>query len=303
MKWTMFAATGIGNKMDKPKLYIENAIFAKINYFVQNNTHEVGGMGLVSYNKDGNYFYIREAFLLDQEVTGVTTDLDASAVGKLELEVMGRDGDLNYWWHSHVNMSVFWSGTDLDTIKKYGKNGYMLATVFNKKKEMRSAIAYKASSSFGDSLVFIDELETIIYDSRIDELELEKENKLKVRQKTFNNNFFGYNAEKDYSNYLINGDKKSVLTQNLNHKLEKLRKAIGKKKINVHEIGAIENLSLKYAEEGYSRAVSLEAAICGVTPELIIETQDHLTQNDLQEMNELYDDYYQLAEYGAYYGQ
>ena len=44
-------------------------------------------------------------------------------------------------------MGVFWSGTDHQAIEQIGKNGWVLATVFNKKAEQRTAI-YQGGSEF-----------------------------------------------------------------------------------------------------------------------------------------------------------
>ena len=65
-------------------------------------------------------------------------------------------------------MSVFWSGTDMDTIKKLGEGGWFLSTVFNKKHEMRSAYyavngVYYSSPFEGEEgwhPRFLDELKT-----------------------------------------------------------------------------------------------------------------------------------------------
>ena len=148
--------------MNKPRLYIPRKVYQKVMHFVNECSSEVSGFGLCSYVPDKNYFWVRDVFLLDQEVGSAHTDIDAEALGKLEYECLRdkREGELNFWWHSHVNMSVFWSGQDTQTINNIAKNGYCLATVFNKKNEMRSAVSFK--SQFG--VMFIDELDTIVYD-------------------------------------------------------------------------------------------------------------------------------------------
>lgn len=72
---------------------------------------------------------------------------------------------------SHVNMAVFWSSTDTDTIKSIGKNGLCAATVFNKKEEMRSAICYSVEHPiFGKTTQLHDDVGTVYEytpDSRI----------------------------------------------------------------------------------------------------------------------------------------
>lgn len=72
---------------------------------------------------------------------------------------------------SHVNMNVFWSSTDTETITSIGKNGLCAATVFNKKEEMRSAICYSVEHPiFGVTTHLQDSIPTVyeyIPDSRI----------------------------------------------------------------------------------------------------------------------------------------
>lgn len=173
--------------MNKPRLYIPRKVHQKIMHFVTECDSEVSGMGLCSYDQAKNYFWVRDVYLLDQEVGSAHTDIDAESLGKLEYECLRdkREGDLNFWWHSHVNMGVFWSGQDTQTINSIGKNGYCLATVFNKRSEMRSAVAF--STQFGN--IFLDELETIIYDAPPSKTDIEvwnSELSTKVRKPKYN---------------------------------------------------------------------------------------------------------------------
>lgn len=65
--------------------------------------------------------------------------MDAASIAKAMYETRDDEGMFNFWWHSHVNMGVFWSGTDMDTIRQIGSQGFVVATVFNKKNEMLDA--------------------------------------------------------------------------------------------------------------------------------------------------------------------
>lgn len=170
----------------KPRLYIPRAVFNKVMFFVSKCEIEVSGMGLCSYEPNGNYFWVRDVFLLEQEAGGAHTDIDAAALGKLEHKVLSEKlpGELNFWWHSHVNMPTFWSGTDLDTIHTIGANGYCLATVFNKKKEMRSAVCHLNTDGYlKGKVTFEDELETIVYDPQTKEEEQAWERELAEKVK------------------------------------------------------------------------------------------------------------------------
>jgi len=143
----------------------------KINYWVQVSTVEISGLGKCKYDASKHAYIVSDVWLLEQENGPTTTDIEASAAAKLLYETRETEGDLNFWWHSHVNMAVFWSGTDTDTIKEFGDNGYCLATVFNKKREMRSAF-YQGANGFLPS-VFLDNLKTDTY-YMVDEALLKK---------------------------------------------------------------------------------------------------------------------------------
>jgi len=282
----------------KPKLYIPRTTHSKIMHWVNSSNLEVGGMGMVHYNKDENYFWIGDGYLLDQEVGAATTDIDAEAVGKLEMQVMGQPGNLNWWWHSHVNMSVFWSGTDRETITKYGRNGFMLATVFNKRNEMRSAICYRATTDFGNAVVFVDELETIVYDV-IDPQDVEKwtqEFKAKVREKTYAvSNTFTFDSSKydgySYGDYTDNlygkydsfKEKKEKAEEVTDIKptkaLKEVRRALNSKlsKPSLEEFNERQKKM-----EGAPKYAAYEAAIIGVSVQTYQAADALFTHQDLE---------------------
>lgn len=172
-------------KTKKPSVMISSLAMTKINYWVQASNVEISGLGKCTYNKQQNSFYVTDVFLLEQENGPTTTDIDATAAAKLLYETKDMEGHLNFWWHSHVNMGVFWSGTDTSTIKEFGDQGFCLATVFNKKREMRSAVYYKGSDF--SPPVFLDELPTQEY-FQIDEEIIKKckeEMDAKCKTKTY----------------------------------------------------------------------------------------------------------------------
>ena len=185
------------------KVHIRSEAYDKIMHWINKSSNEVGGFGKVIYNEKEKIFEIVESYLVEQEVGSASTDITANGLGKLMFETKDHEGELNWWWHSHVNMNVFWSTTDMDTIKTYGKQGWQVATVFNKKEEMRSAVAFKLTNErFGEMVQVTDELETsIIYPySLTQELikELDKEYETKVKSRSYSAS--NYNT----SNYATN---------------------------------------------------------------------------------------------------
>ena len=152
-------------------------------FWVDECDKEISGFGKVVV-KDGNYWVI-EAYLLEQEVSAATTDIDAESLAKLMGETMKEEGHLNFWWHSHVNMGAFWSGTDTDTIREIGEAGFCLATVFNKRRETRTAF-YQGGDDFLPA-IWVDDMKLQInhVTDNKSEAKWKKEMKKKVRTKTY----------------------------------------------------------------------------------------------------------------------
>lgn len=156
-------------------------VYQKIMHWVKKSPHEISGFGNVTYDKKTKVFTVVDVFLINQINSAAQTETDDVDLGKLlfQQDKAYGEGACKLWWHSHANMNTFWSGTDIDTINKYGGNGYIIATVFNKKEEMRSAVCFKANSPmFGPSVSFIDDVDTFYlhpeswdteYDSKITE--------------------------------------------------------------------------------------------------------------------------------------
>lgn len=150
--------------IEKPKIILDRMIYHKIMHWVDKSSDEVSGLGTVVQQEDGS-FKVIEVMLLPQKNTSGTTDIEAEDVAKAMYELREAEGSLNFWWHSHVNMAVFWSGTDRSTIEEFGnaggQGGFVVATVFNKKYEMRSAV-YVNSPVNGGMKIFMDEVDTRI---------------------------------------------------------------------------------------------------------------------------------------------
>jgi len=125
-----------------PRIVMDELVYQKIMYWVNKSSYEVSGLGNVVV-EEGNVLRIVDVMLCEQKNTAVTTELDGAAVGKaaFELHQSQAPGEMRFWWHSHVNMAVFWSGQDLETINALAEGGWFISTVFNKKREMRTAIS------------------------------------------------------------------------------------------------------------------------------------------------------------------
>lgn len=168
-------------------LVITPGVWEKVMYWVRACPKEIGGMGKVVYDPATKAFTVTEAYLLHQEVTGSETELDDSSLATLMYETRNDPGHLKWWWHSHVNMDTFWSGTDRSTIDTFGKRGWFTATVFNKSGKYRSALAFKAEHTlFGNTTVTYDDVTTHVQEvHNPSHAAWEEEYKAKVKEKQY----------------------------------------------------------------------------------------------------------------------
>ena len=146
-------------KIARFRVEFDPMVYHKIMHWIDKAVGEVSGLGKVVFEADGTCRVI-SAFLIEQENSGSTTDLNAAAIAKVMYEQRETPGHLNFWWHSHVNFGVFWSGTDENTIRELGSNGFLVSTVLNKKRENLSAIYIKASEILPE--IFIDSVPTLV---------------------------------------------------------------------------------------------------------------------------------------------
>jgi len=146
------------SKPPAQKVVISEKVYQKIMHWVNKSNFEVSGFGTVSFDKTTETFTIHDAVLLKQENTATSTEIDPVSLGKAMYELKDAPGELKWWWHSHADMGVFWSGDDMKVIDELGGNGWILATVFNKRQQQRSAFMTKFDTIVGNYQVFIDDM-------------------------------------------------------------------------------------------------------------------------------------------------
>lgn len=164
-------------------LYIPMDIHSQVMSYVMACDIEISGKGQVLPYKDG--FMVTKVYLPKQECTGVTTEIDAASMGKVEYEaVLNEDqGELIWWWHSHVDMETRFSSVDLTTIKGESADGArMIATVFNKSFDMNTAYQQGASTCGNYPPFFMDGVRTLLIPAI--EHETEVKNAVRVKQVT-----------------------------------------------------------------------------------------------------------------------
>ena len=191
------------NNTSKLRVIISPKAHAKISTWVKECPIECSGVGKALRLADGA-FLITEALLLKQEGTSVTTRLDPADIGKAMFETKDSEGELTWWWHSHVDMEAFWSGTDLTTINELSDKGYCLATVFNRAGDMLSAYEQSGHEYFPD--VLIDCIPTEIgYVPTQEELDSwKKELKDKVKESVATPAYKGFDLPSGGNHYFTN---------------------------------------------------------------------------------------------------
>lgn len=144
------------------RLEIDPMIYEQIMTWVDASNKEVSWFGTLK--RHGNIFRVEKIALLEQEVSSTETEIEDESLGKLMFELIrdGAEGYLNWWGHSHVNMDVFWSGQDMHTIREIGRKGWVLASVFNQRREIRTAFLQPTKVMGFDHDIFVDDIPTII---------------------------------------------------------------------------------------------------------------------------------------------
>lgn len=170
----------------KPTILIEDEVYRKVMHWVNKSDYEVSGLGMVKI-EDNGVLRVVSAMLLPQENGSAHTDIEPEEVNKALFELRNSEGELRWWWHSHVKMGVFWSGTDHDTIKKLGEGGWFACTVFNQKKEVKSCYYSKDGqrTPWGTEPLMLDDLTTkvtIPNDPREAEWDAEYEKNVKIKK-------------------------------------------------------------------------------------------------------------------------
>lgn len=148
-----------------PKIVISKKAWDKMYVWTHLAKGEVSGLGVVNEVMDKigrlDHYLIMDVYLPIQECTGTTTDIEPEMVLQCTQMAIG-DGykfeDLRFWFHSHAEMGVFWSGTDEATAKRLSAEANFISVVMNKKSEVKGRIdlAYPMRLRFDDVSVHIE---------------------------------------------------------------------------------------------------------------------------------------------------
>lgn len=124
------------------RLIIPAAVEAKLHAYVRSVNTEIAGMGKAKVGDDGNIMLLDVA-IYEQEVTGGTADLSSEALAKFQTELIQNGEspkDWIVWWHSHADMSAFFSSRDTSTIDSSNEFQYLVSLVVNRKRERKARV-------------------------------------------------------------------------------------------------------------------------------------------------------------------
>lgn len=120
------------------KIFFLPLAYQKIRIFIDSTPHEISGLGKIK--KIGRTIFVEDVQIFKQTVSPVETVLDRRSLGRFYDDIIKRGEDLSewkLWWHSHADMDVFFSKTDVETIEDFDndteKDNWMLSIVLNKR--------------------------------------------------------------------------------------------------------------------------------------------------------------------------
>ena len=149
--------------------------------------NEVGWIGLGKQLEDGDYL-IHDLAVLPQEVHSTECEFEDDAVSDWAEEFMEAGGDTTefiLWGHSHVDMTVSPSGTDIGQAAKYIKDcSPFICAIYNKQGDSRHDIYDRVKG-----VVFEDVYSTVdiprLTDEQSTELDVLLEANVKPRKVTY----------------------------------------------------------------------------------------------------------------------
>ncbi len=118
-------------------IVFEHKAWHKLQKYTEFAKGEISGIGIVEALP--NFFYVPEVFLFKQVSTATHTSIDREDYMKFTSNMM-KAGEpiekLKLWWHTHGDMSVFWSPTDEANIQDFDwekpEDNWVLSIVLNK---------------------------------------------------------------------------------------------------------------------------------------------------------------------------
>jgi hypothetical protein len=115
----------------------------QLSAYIGESDTEISGFGIVE--KGHTAYTVTKLYCPVQTCSGGDTEVGAAELSSLLGDVIAAGEDpanLRLWWHSHVNMQVFWSGTDNATATELARiaGGWFISIVGNKRGDLRTRV-------------------------------------------------------------------------------------------------------------------------------------------------------------------
>lgn len=122
---------------------------------------EVGAL-MIGVIENGDA-HVLDIVVTKQSVTGAHVDFEQEGIDMATMQATMAGQVVIGWFHSHVNMAAFWSGTDMKTINDLiaHTEDYLVSIVANKKLDFKGRIDYYVDSTFGVTREFVDDTPVI----------------------------------------------------------------------------------------------------------------------------------------------
>lgn len=155
----------------KPRVLMSAKVYTDILTLVHNFQSEIGWQGYVR-KQNQNTYVIEEILVYPQRVTGTTVEDDhekfAAWIGQIPIDNLNR---IRLYGHSHVNMSVYPSGTDLQQFETYKSqtDDFYIMMIVNKRNEFRIDIYDKTTDKHYvgcEYLISYDENKALLAEAR-----------------------------------------------------------------------------------------------------------------------------------------
>jgi hypothetical protein len=125
-----------------PVVEIVPAVFARLQAYVQESPGEISGFGLICV-EDGN-LVVDDIFIAPQHCSAASTAIADGDLDRFLSDLLERGGDpgrLHLYWHSHADMDVFWSDTDVHTLESaFPQAEWVLGLVTNRRGELKTCL-------------------------------------------------------------------------------------------------------------------------------------------------------------------
>lgn len=156
-------------KIKKPIIYFSMEAWLEMLTLVKSCDKEIAWQASVEKRKyrneeksDDFFYYIKQVFVYPQKVTG--TFVDVNEVKYAEWSLQLKDdvyNSIRFQGHSHVNMGVTPSGTDLNTYQNFldqlNENDYYIFMIMNKRQEFNIMVYdYAQDILFENKDCFVD---------------------------------------------------------------------------------------------------------------------------------------------------